>query len=92
MMTITEINNNARELKELKLLRDELNNEITAIEDKIKAQMLEANTDSIVTTQFRITWKEVRTSRIDTTAMKLAMPDVCSQFVKETVARRFIIS
>ena len=88
MMTITEINNNARELKELKLLRDELNNEITAIEDKIKAQMLEANTDSI----FRITWKEVRTSRIDTTAMKLAMPDVCSQFVKETVARRFIVS
>jgi len=92
MMTITEINNNARELKELKLLREELNNEIAAIEDKIKAQMLEANTDSIVTTQFRITWKEVKTSRVDVTALKQALPDIYSMFTKETVARRFIVS
>lgn len=91
-MTITEINNNARELKELKLMREELDNEIAAIEDKIKAQMLETNVDSITTTQFHITWKEIKSFRIDTTALKRALPDICSRFTKETVARRFIVS
>ena len=38
-MSANEIQNKARELKELKVMKDELEAEITAIEDALKAAM-----------------------------------------------------
>lgn len=78
------------ELQELKRLREELDAEMTALEDEIKASM--GDREQITAGAFKITWKAVASSRIDTTALKKALPDVSARFMKQTTVRRFAIN
>ena len=89
-MSIKEIENKAKELQELKRLREELDAEMAALEDEIKDFM--GDQERIVAGAFRITWRAVTSSRIDTTALKNAMPDVAAQFMKQTTTRRFTVA
>lgn len=89
-MSIKEIESKARELQELKRLREELDAEVTALEDEIKASMGEA--EHITAGAFKITWKAVASSRLDTAALKKALPDVAARFMKQTTVRRFTIA
>lgn len=79
-----------RELQELKRMREELEAEITAIEDAIKAGMGER--EELTAGAYKVTWKPVTSRRIDTAAMKKALPEVCERFMKETVVRRFCVN
>lgn len=79
-----------RELQELKRMREELEAEITALEDAIKADMGER--EEMTAGAYKVTWKPVASRRIDTAAMKKALPDVCERFMKETVVRRFCVN
>lgn len=79
-----------RELQELKRMREELEAEITAIEDTIKAGMGER--DELTAGAYKDTWKPVTSRRIDTAAMKKALPDVCERFMRETIVRRFCVN
>ena len=79
-----------RELQELKRMREELEAEITAIEDAIKADMGER--EEMTAGAYKITWKPVASRRIDTVAMKKALPDVCEHFMRETIVRRFCVN
>lgn len=71
-MSTNELNTIARDLKELRLMAEEINNSIKALEDVIKAHMTETGVDTLITTDTKITWKTVTSSRIDTTALKNA--------------------
>ncbi len=42
--------------------------------------------------EYKITWKSVTSSRIDTTVLKKALPDLARQFTRETVTRRFCVA
>ncbi len=88
-MSITEMENKARELQELKRMREELDAEITAAEDAIKAAMGDA--EQIIAGAYKITWKSVTSSRLDSTALKKALPDVAAQYMKQSVTRRFTV-
>lgn len=79
-----------RELQELKRMREELEDEITALEDAIKADMGER--EELTAGAYKVTWKPVSSRRIDTAAMKKALPEVCERFMKETVVRRFCVN
>lgn len=89
-MSIKEIESRVQELQELKRLREELEAEIGAIEDEIKAHMGEQ--EQLIAGAFKITWKAVTSSRIDTTALKKALPDVAASFIKQTTTRRFTVA
>lgn len=79
-----------RELLELRRLREELDAEITAAEDAIKAAMGE---EEILTAgAFKVSWKAVTSSRLDSTALKKAMPEIAARFMKQTTTRRFSIN
>ena len=84
------LENKVRELQELKQLREELDAEMTALEDEIKATM--GDREQITAGAFKITWKTVASSRLDTTALKKALPDIAARFVKQTTVRRFVIN
>lgn len=79
-----------RELQELKRMREELEAEITAIEDAIKADM--GQREELTAGAYKVTWKPVASRRIDTAAMKKALPDVCKRFMRETIVRRFCVN
>ena len=78
------------ELLELKQIKEELEAEIAAAEDAIKAVM--GDEELLTAGAYKVSWKTFTSSRVDTTALKKAMPDVAAQFTKQTTARRFSIN
>ena len=89
-MSINEIEAKARELRQLQALIEEAQEEADAIRDAIKAHM--GDQEEIRAGEYRITWKPVTSTRIDTTALKMAMPDVAAAFTRETTTRRFCVA
>ena len=85
-MSINELEAKARELRQLQALIDEAQAEAEALKDAIGDQ------DSIQAGEYRITWKAVTSSRIDTNALRKALPDVAKRFTKETPPRRFCVA
>ena len=78
-----------KELMELKRMREELDGEIERLEDQIKQVM--GNEETLIAGAFKIDWKTVVSSRIDTTALKKALPEIAERFMKQTMTRRFCI-
>ena len=78
------------ELMELKRLKEELEAEIAAAEDAIKAVMGEE--ELLLAGSYKVSWKTFTSSRIDTTALKKALPEVAAAYTKQTTARRFSIN
>ena len=64
--------------------------EAEALKDQIKAAMGDAET--VQAGEYKITWKPVKSSRIDTAALKKALPDVAQAFTRETTTRRFCVA
>lgn len=91
-MSIQDIERKARELRELKRMQEELTAEIEAVQDEIKAHMTATDTDTLTAGEYKITWKLVTSSRIDTAALKKAAPEMAAMFTKNTTARRFTVS
>ena len=89
-MSINEMEAKARELRQLQALIDEAQAEAEALKDAIKAAM--GDSESIQAGEYKITWKAVTSSRIDTAALKKALPDVAERFTKETTVRRFNVA
>ena len=85
-MSINELEAKARELRQLQALIDEAQAEAEALKDAIGDQ------DNIQAGEYRITRKAVTSSRIDTNALRKALPDVAKRFTKETTVRRFTVA
>ena len=79
-----------KELMELKRMKEELEAEIAATEDEIKAVM--GREELLLAGSYKVSWKTFTSSRIDTTALKKALPDVAAAYTKQTTARRFSVN
>ena len=90
-MSTKELYAIAHDLKELRLMADQLNAEIAEMEQAIKTHMEEQDIDTIVTTDVKITWKTVTSNRLDTNALKKALPEIAALYTKETTSRRFCV-
>lgn len=91
-MNKSELEKQVMELKELKVMAEELQNEITAIEDKIKAEMTEKNVNEMQVGVFKIRWTPVTSNRFDTTSFKKVYSDLYNQFTKVIESKRFTIA
>ena len=79
-----------KELLELKRMKEELEAEIAAVEDEIKKVM--GDEETLFAGAFKVSWKTFTSSRLDSTALKKAMPEIAAQFTKQTTVRRFSIN
>ena len=89
-MSMNEMESKIRELRQLQNLIEEAQAEAEAIKDSIKAQMGDA--EELRAGEYKVTWKAVTASRLDTAALRKAMPDVASAFTRETTTRRFCVA
>ena len=89
-MSINEMEAKVRELCQLQALIEEAQAEAEAIKDALKAAM--GDSESIQAGEYKINWKAVTSSRIDTTALRKALPDVAERFTRETTTRRFCVA
>ena len=90
-MSINEMEAKVSELRELRRLADDLAAEIGALEDDLKAYMAANNADELHGPSFKITWKPVTSSRLDSKALKAAAPTIWEQFSRQTTSRRFVV-
>ena len=91
-MQTHEMESKINELRELRRMAEELAAEIGGLEDSIKAYMADNGTDEIYGPSFKITWKEVTSSRLDGKALKVAAPELWQRFSKQTTTRRFVLA
>ncbi len=91
-MSANEMTAKIRELKELKAMAAQIADEITAIEDTIKAEMTARGTDELTVDVYKIRWAAVTSIRFDTTAFKTEMPELYGRFTKKSTARRFTVA
>ena len=79
-----------KELLELKRMREELDTEIQAAEDAIKSIM--GDDETLLAGAFKVSWKSFTSSRLDSSALKKALPEIAAQFTRQTTIRRFSIN
>ncbi len=85
-MSINEI---MKELAQYKRLQDETAAIIEGLTDKIKQYMTDNQLETLTGDKHKATYKTVTSSRIDTTALKKALPEVATAYTKTTETRRF---
>lgn len=91
-MTNTEITAKIRRMKRLQSKAEELNTEITAIQDEIKAVMLEQDTEELKAGEYKVRYIAITSNRFDSKAFKAAYAALYEQFVKQTTSRRFSVA
>ncbi len=91
MCTAMELNANVRELQELRRMKEELEAEITTIEDTLKQHMHDTGIYEINALTGRVTWLEATSSRLDSSALKKELPELYARYSKETKTRYFRI-
>ena len=89
-MSIQEIESKVRELRQLQALIEEATAEAEAIKDAIKAQM--GDSEELRAGEYKVTWKAVTSSRLDSKALKEALPEVAQLFTRTTTSRRFCVA
>lgn len=91
-MSITELESKAREIRELRRMKEEVEEEITSLEDIIKAEMTARQVDDMIAGEYRIKWTPYQTSRFDSAAFKKDHQELVAAYTKVTESRRFIIN
>lgn len=91
-MSVDMMDQKVKELRELRRMQEELAAEIEAIQDELKSHMDAHGMDTLLGFDWKVTWKSVTSSRLDTTALKKELPDIAARFMKQTTARRFVLA
>ncbi len=89
-MSMNEIEDKIRELRQLQALIEEAQAEAEAIKDAVKAQM--GDSEELRAGEYKVTWKPVTSVRLDAAALRKALPDVAARFTRETTTRRFCVA
>ena len=76
-----------QELMELRKMAEDLQAEMDAITDEIKAFMGEEET--MMAGSWKVTWKETVSRRMDTKALKKVLGDALEEYYKTIVTRPF---
>lgn len=91
-MTLAEMKAKAEELRELKVMAEELTAEITAIEDELKSELVGRDLEEINAGGYKIRYKIVTSNRFDSAAFKREMPELYATYSKSTTSRRFSVA
>lgn len=77
-------------LREMQRMAEDAQAEAEALRDEIKAYM--GSSEELRAGEYKITWKSVESSRVDTKALTKAMPDVAAAFTRKSTIRRFVVA
>ena len=89
-MSISEIESKCRELRQLQNLIAEAEQEAEAIKDTLKAHM--GDSEELFAGEYMVHMEAVKSSRLDTAALRKALPEVAERFTKTSTTRRFCVA
>ena len=88
-MSQNEIIATLSELQEYVRIIEEATAAADALRDVIKAHM--GDSETLTAGPYKVTWKPVTTSRIDSKALSADHPDIAEQYTRTTTTRRFSV-
>ena len=91
-MSTTELTVQIESLRALEELIEEAKAEAEALRDAIKQEMLTREVDTLMAGQYIVRYTAVLSQRLDTSALKRALPEICKAYTKQISSRRFTIS
>ena len=91
-MTNANLEKKATELKELKALAKELENEISELEHELKNEMTKRNIEELSIGIHTIRYKTVESNRFDSKSFKSDFADIYSEYCKPVTSMRFTIA
>jgi len=78
-----------QELMELRRVAEELQTEIDALQEAVKSFM--GSDETMIAGAFKVSYKSVTSSHLDTSALKRDLPNVAALYTKQTTTRRFAV-
>ena len=91
-MSVDELESRVKELRELRRMQEELAAEVEAIQDSLKHHMDARGMDTLLGMDWKISFRPVTTSRLDTAALRKVAPDLCERFTRTSTVRRFVLA
>ena len=91
-MTHKQLDNRVKKLRAIEAQQKELETQAEAIRAELKADLEAKGKDEHDTGSFVIRWKEIISRRLDSKALKAALPDVFNAYSRESTSRRFTIA
>ena len=91
-MSKKKLQEKVQELVELRQMAAELADEISTLEDEIKATMSAQGVDTLEAGKHTIRWAVVKSSRFDSRAFRETYPSIYDQYTKSTEVRRFTVA
>ena len=90
-MSNNEMHEVIKELKEMKLFKDEVEAIITELESLIKSEMKAQDTNKMVVGEYKCSLAVITSNRIDSKALQENRPDIYSIFVKPSTYERLTV-
>lgn len=86
---MVDINAIMADLAQYKRLQEDATAMIDSLTDTLKQYMVDNQLDTLTGSEHKATYKTVTSSRLDTAALKTALPDIAAQYTKTTATKRF---
>ena len=90
-MSKNEVYEAVRLFKEYQRMKEELEQEMEAIKDRIKVEFLAECVDELTVGEYKVRYTPVKVSRFDTAAFREAMPELAARFTRQVESRRFSV-
>ncbi len=81
-----------RTYKEYQRMLEDLESEMEAVKDAIKAELVAQGVDELTAGEYKVRYTAVKSARFDTTAFRKAMPDLAAQFTRSVESKRFSVA
>lgn len=91
-MSLNELELDVVKMQEWEALAEEAKAEADAIRDRIKAEMLNRDTEELIAGRYIVRWTSVLTNRFDSTAFKREHGDLYKDYVKQVSSKRFSVA
>lgn len=91
-MSTVELTSKIENIKTLQRMIEELTAEMETAKDEVKREMETQGVDEMSVSCFKVRYKEVKSSRFDSTAFKQTHAELYAQYCKPTFTRRFSIA
>lgn len=92
MMKNVELKKKLEALKQYKVMKTEIENEIKVLEEEVKAEMTERAVQELIVDAYKVKYIEVVQNRFDTTAFKKEYADLYKDFTVPKAMMRFTVA
>jgi len=80
------------QLRRCRRAMDTLKKEQEAIETEVKAELEARGVEQVETLHYKVSWKTVTSTRLDTKSLKAERPEIYARYASESVTRRFTVT